>query len=115
MILRYALRADEAQMKEFYKRLDLNFPAKFLTSFVVEDENVILAGGGINPLPELSLAMNPELPGLRKGRILRMVLDLIDGNGNLGPFYVFVNDEKWEEQLKGYGFREAKGKVLIYG
>lgn len=115
MRLRYALRADEPRMKEFYDKLELTFPSRFLTSFVVEDEEIIIAGGGISPLPELSLAMNPQLPGMRKGRILRMVLDLIDGNGNLGPFYVFVNDEKWEEQLKGYGFREAKGKVLIYG
>lgn len=115
MNIRYARPYDFKEMKKFYDLLGLTFPNKFVTSFVIEDEEIPLACGGINPLPELSLAMNPELPDMRKGRILRMVLDLIDGNSALGPFYVFANNEKWEEQLKSYGFREAKGKVLIYG
>jgi len=123
MKLRCINYSDEDRLKEIHSKYfssEFEFPNffdNFLSSFVVADENnEIIAGGGIRPIVEAVIITNKDIE-IEKRRlalieILRMSM-FATAVREYKELHAFIQDDKWLRHLKKAGFRETKGRSLV--
>lgn len=95
-----------------------DFFDKLMDLFVIEDmvDKTIVCAGGIRPILE-SVAITNKEHSVRKRRCaLSMLLELSTHATTKHKFdqlHVFIQDDKWVEHLKKYGFRPTVGLPMV--
>lgn len=108
--------------KYYVKEFDFpEFVSTFAHGLVIEDDvsGRIISGGGIRAIAESVILTNKDFsPRVRKVALLEILHAQLFAAAKLGfgeGLHVFVQDEKWVQQLKQYGFRNTRGTSLVIG
>ena len=107
---------DLYHLREIHERhynAEFAFPDfdKFFTSFIVENEKGLILGGGIRNIQEIVVITDKDFPPKTRVNALLSVLD----HYSYKQIHAFIQDPNWAEQLKEFGFRDTKGRAMIYG
>lgn len=123
MRVRGLCNRDVEQLREIHKRFynkEFIFDDlfnKMLSSFVVTDDNdKILAGGGVRTITEAIIVTDKDVEiSERRRALLEMLRASIFASSSheYRELHAFIQDEKWMNHLKRYGFRETVGKSLV--
>lgn len=116
---------DIKQIREIHERYyknEFDFPNffdKFLSVFVVSDDNdpsKIIAAGGIRTIAEAVIITDKSSPICdRRDALYHMLAAFLCNSGLNGydSIHAFIQDPKWEQHLKRVGFKPTNGNSLI--
>ena len=123
MRLRGLVNRDIEDVKKIYEKFYVNefifddLFNKMLSSFVVTDEqDKIIAGGGVRTITEAIIVTDKDVEiDSRRAALLEMLRASIFASSahKYKELHAFIQDEKWMNHLKKYGFRETKGQALV--
>src|SRR3989304_3905742 len=125
MIIRPFRENDLDQLKEihekYYKeefRLE-NFLRPYLFGVIcANDDDFIISAGVLRFIFESCIMTDKDFSSrIRRDALLQILRSQLLVTGRLGgdTIHAFVQDDKWFDQLKRYGFKEPKGKALFLG
>ena len=88
-----------------------------LSNFIIIDDKdgQIITAGSVRPIAEMVAITNlDKSPRSRRDALYEslQIAQFILQNTNMRQLHVFVQDTKWEEQLKKSGFQQTKGNAL---
>lgn len=90
-----------------------------LSSLVVTDDNdKVIVGGQVVLIAEARIITDKDVKVSERRRALLMMLNHFRHSASSKGFdqlHAFIQDDKWGEHLKRYGFKETKGKSLVIG
>ena len=97
------------------------FSKNYLSMFAVVDNEYsdeIIVAGGIRTIVEVVLVTNKDFSARDRRSALYSTLQAssyMAKNYGYSQLHCFVQDEKWEKQLKKVGFHPTKGTALVIG
>lgn len=124
MGIRALTESDIDQVRAIHERhykTEFDFPdflTNFLCAFVVEEDGQVISAGGVRNIAEVVLVTNKDLSVRQRRAALFQVLDasaFIAGRSGHDGLHVFIQDDKWEFQLRKIGFHSTKGRALVLG
>jgi len=123
MITRRLNPSDINELKRIHEKFfekEFSFNDLFgnaLSSLVVTDDNdKIIVGGQVVLITEARIITNKDINIEERRRALFAILDhfkMSIASKGFDQLHAFVQDDKWEQHLKKYGFKETKGQALV--
>lgn len=106
------------RIHELYFKDEFNLPKfmEFVCAFTVEDENGIIAAGGVRDIPEGVIVTNQSRTPHDRIKAVYQVLDasvFVCDRMGYDQIYVWSQNPKWTKRLNKMNFRLPQGQSLI--
>lgn len=124
MIIRAFEDRDKTEVKLIHEtffqgEFDLpDFNDRFLCSFVVEHNDLVVCVGGVRPIAEAIAVTNKYIDAKIRREALYQVLSassFICKNYGYNQLHAFIQNKEWKRHLIKAGFTPCKGDALVIG